>query len=176
MGSVNGIETRFYIGKLKQESNVELYRGQRRFFGSSRKQDRISIFPPSFPRSDVGMRGRFIVRVGFLRLRRNMQNMQFRFRSVLCLHNGRPCGCSLVWCQIIKPDGKLFEKTVILVYNMSMLNIILSAGITLRLHWSYFAWSNGETCVASALRRFPSLLSSLFCLHPDWMSASLCFR
>ena len=34
-------------------------------------------------------------------------------------------------CQIIKPDGKLFEKTVILVYNMSMLNIILSAGITL---------------------------------------------
>ena len=84
--AVNGfrewIETRFYIGKLKQESNVELYRGQRRFLDSSRKQDRISIFPPSFPRSDVGMRGRFIVRVGFLRLRRNMQNMQFRFRSV----------------------------------------------------------------------------------------------
>ena len=48
--AVNGfrewIETRFYIGKLKQESNVELYRGQRRFLDSSRKQDRISIFPP----------------------------------------------------------------------------------------------------------------------------------
>ena len=44
-GNREWIETRFYIGQLKQEPNKEEYAKQRRFLSMLEKQDKVNIFP-----------------------------------------------------------------------------------------------------------------------------------
>ena len=43
-GDREWIETRFYVGKLKQEGNSALYRGQRQFLKQLSQQERVRIF------------------------------------------------------------------------------------------------------------------------------------